>query len=196
MKTIKFLTYPILLLLFISCSSKKAVTSKKDINETEYDATSVGEMKVLSKDGSKIIKIPVIIFKGTGTKNNSKAIAEESAKARVSNSFARSIKNTLIARFGERTDAIDGISAIVISDGITSVTNTMIKSLKIGKVKNIERNGYYISEVEVYMSGIEYKNLMTNSAKKIKEILISDEKIQNTKDIFKAVDQIFDGKIE
>jgi hypothetical protein len=196
MKTIKFLTYPILLLLFISCSSKKAVTSKKDINETEYDATSVGEMKVLSKDGSKIIKIPVIIFRGTGTKNNSKAIAEESAKTRVSNSFARSIKNTLIARFDERTASIDGNSAIVIRDRITSVTNTMIKSLKIGKVKNIERNGYYISEVEVYMSGIEYKNLMTNSAKKTKEILISDEKIQNTKDIFKAVDQIFDGKIE
>ena len=203
MTKIKVLTACILSLWLIGCKSSKVpstdVKTKKEKDGTRTTIeTSQGlvytNKEILSEDGTKLRKQPVLVLKNTGSKNTNKALAIENAKTRVANDFSRLLTTELTSSFESKIASLDGRSQEVIRESITSATESVFNSLIPGEIRVSENSGYYEAEVEMYISGAIYKQLLANAGKEAKDKIVSSEKIENTKELFEAVDEIFDGE--
>jgi len=188
----------VLSLMIISCSSKKNVSStivKTEDGTTEtYEALRIIEKEELSDDGRKIVKKPVIVVVGEGAPVDVKATAVMSAQTRASNIISNSIRQTLTSRFNQKIGVIGTEAATVIRDEINAVSENISNNLKAGKVIVSEKNGLYQVKAEMYIPGDHYVKALKKAGENAKKI-ISNEEIDNTQKVMKAVDEIFDGNI-
>ena len=202
MKKINFLVFiSFIAFAFSNCGSNKGSVTKPPIDvepegsSVTYEVLRIIEKDELSKDGLKIIKRPVLSMIATGSPMDITAEAERSAQNRASNLISNSIKQTLNSKIEEKIAGIGGETVRVFRDYISSLSSNVIGNLKPGQITTIEKSGMFESKAEMYLTGEDYVKESKKAASGLKDKIISDEKIENTKKIIEMVDEIFDGNL-
>lgn len=173
--------------ILINCGSNKKVKDTKS-KISEYEVLQITKKEILSNDGTKIIKVPVISLKSYGVEVDSRKLSEKSAIENATSRFSNLIKKKFNDAFDENSSSLNKSSKDVLRSVIKTSTNNIISNLIPGKIITEQKpNGNYLSLAEVKISGKEFKGILTNSKSNL-----SYEEIEKTKDFFKAVDDILD----
>ena len=185
-KTINIVSVFICLLL-IACGTKPPKTPKTIT--TEYEIIEITKKEVLSDDGMKIVKVPVISLRSYGAEVQSKKQANRSAVENATAVFSNLIKKRFQDAFDEKASSLNTKSQEVLRTVISTTTDNVINNLKPGKIVTEQKpNGNYISLAEVSITGKEYKGILANAKSGL-----DAQTSQESKEFFDAVDDILDN---